>query len=329
MKLTRVISSLMGLNYRQGKKKNILLFSSRRGASTLLRQILACDRGTREVDQPFDLFKPDTLEGRIKKRFLPDMFLSQFIHLTEPDQEKVRHFIHQLLTGGLPSLGFVGNPSWPFKADRTVLKICCALPLVDWLYENFDVYVVYLLRHPIAQAMSVMRHSWGVTGEAYLKNSFFVESYLRADQLAYARHVQESGTYFEKVILNWCLENLFPLKYSKSPKITITYEEIVVNSEGMINLLSQKLELTDRIRMQNILTRPSFSSNLIEDEKRNKAIMDGAKDFLLRRWMNEIDSNHVKQAQNIFDSFDIREYRADSIMPAASLLHSDSATDPP
>src|SRR5512140_164395 len=79
--------------YRQGTLPNLMLFSSRRGGSTHLAEVIAAEPGMRYVDQPFDLFRPASARGLIKARYLPPKAFSQFIDLTEEEARLVERYI--------------------------------------------------------------------------------------------------------------------------------------------------------------------------------------------------------------------------------------------
>lgn len=305
--------------YKQGKHKNILVFASRRSGSTYLAQLLACSRGVWYVDQPFELFYPHTKTGAIKCAHLPSMPLSQFITLSDEQSHLVREYMSLILGGGLRPLGEIKRWGFPFLATRTVVKITNALPLLDWFSDHFDVSTVYLLRHPIPQALSVVRNQWGITAKAYVENIMFSCSYLDEGETRLANQVMTEGTYFQRAILNWCLENIVPLKHRRSDAIVVTYEELVLFPNDVIYLLSRQLGLPN-IRCMLSKTRIPAQAHLSEEETRI-AIREGKRDFLISRWREEISYEQLKDARMILETFGIFEYRADEAMPGKQLRH--------
>lgn len=307
------------LSYKKGTYKDIFLLASRRSGSTHLSRILSCDRGVRLIDQPFDLFKPHTQAGKIKAAHLPSMPISQFITLSNGQERLVRKYISRILEGRLKPLGGIERWGFPFLANRTVLKICNASPLIDWFNDQFNVSIVYLLRHPIPQALSVMWNKWGITAEAYINNESFVRSYLDEDKSKLAHEILFRGTYFQKAILNWCLENIVPLKHRRSEVLTITYEDLVLDPIATIKLLSQQLGLKNirsMLRMGRIPSQPPFS-----EEKTKAAIREGRREFLVGRWKEQVSVTQLDDARRILETFGIFEYRVDRPQPADQLLH--------
>jgi hypothetical protein len=307
------------LSFRKGTYRDIFLVASRRSGSTHLARILSCDRGLRFIDQPFDLFKPHTQAGRIKAAYLPSMPISQFITLSDGQGVLVRKYISSILEGGLKPLGGIERWGFPFLANRTVLKICNASPLIDWFNDQFDISIVYLLRHPIPQALSVVRNRWGITAEAYIKDEFFSNSYLDEDQSKLSHRVMSRGTYFEKAILNWCLENIVPLKYRRSEVLIITYEDLVLNPIPTTKLLSQQLGLKNirgMLKMVRIPSQPAFSK-----EETKAAIREGKREFLVGRWGEQVSGKQLDDARRILETFGVFEYRVDKPIAVDQLLH--------
>ena len=304
------------LLYKQGDQPNILLFSSRRGGSTYLAELIASEPGMRLIDQPFDLFKPDTPQGRIKSKYLPPAWMSQFIHLNERDADKVKAYIQIILRGRLHGLS---RPQFSRK-NRSVLKIVNALPLLDWLTDQFPVLTIYLVRHPISQALSIVENQWGITTQAYLENEFFADNYLSARQLQKGLDTLANGSYLEKAVLNWICENLVPLKHASRMNVVVTYEELVMRPAEMIPFIARHLKLNNIIEMQKRVTIPSASIRF-SSRGTNQAISKKDNAFLVNKWKDSIREKEQSKIQALLDIFGIDEFNARTSLPHECLLH--------
>jgi hypothetical protein len=307
-----------GLTYRQGRHENILVFASRRSGSTYLARLLSCGRGVRYVDQPFELFYPQTDEGAIKCASLPPMPLSQFISLNEKESARVRSYTATLLNGGLRSLGRIDRWGVPFLATRTVLKITNALPLLDWFNDHCDALAVYLVRHPIPQALSVVRNEWGITAEAFLENDAFCRAYLNEDQTRLGRQILAAGSYFQQAVLNWCLENLVPLQRRRSNATVVTYEELVLFPEETIAWLAEALSLSNVKGMLSMVREPQQAK--LSEKRTRTAIRQGKRERLISRWGEVVTGEEREDAREILEAFGIFEYRVDDVLPTGKLL---------
>ena len=314
----RIISALLpgSLMYRQGERPNILLFSSRRGGSTYLAGLIACEPSMRFVDQPFDMTPLGLQRNPVIEAHLPHKLLSQFISLSDSDADKVRSYMRLLLDGGLREM----SPPYLLPRNRTILKIVNAIPLVDWFAEQFEVLIIYLVRHPIPQALSVVKTDWPITAQAYLENPVFSGKYLSPSQRQAGASIMQKGTHLEKAVLNWVLENLYPLKYASRIDLTLTYEELVLFPTMAIDLVARTLELENVAGMRARVDTPSRSSRF-SDRETNDAIARSDRESLVGRWLSKVDNSTRDRIGGILNAFDILEYSVDGPLPNERLCH--------
>jgi hypothetical protein len=310
--------------YRQGKKPNLLLYSSRRGGSTFLADLISSDPGIRSIDQPFDTFDRSSARVQAKLKYIPEVMASQYIHLPPSEAEAVQKYMSLLMSGGIREL----SDAYYLPKSRTILKILNAIPLLDWFAGLFNVYSIYLARHPIPQAMSVIRNNWQLTTPAYLHNEYFVENYLTSAQREEGFRILENGTPLQKGVLNWIMENYFPLKFAQRITIKLTYEDLTMHPEKYVHLLQQGLELDDGKKMMSLVNVPSRSNSLSNDET-NKAIVDNNKEYLVGKWQNSVPAVDKENVQKVLDVFNIYEYSADSALPHEKFLQATGVIQKP
>ncbi len=304
--------------YHQGKEKNILLFASRRGGSSILSQLLSANPFIRDVDQPFDNNQKHNTVSRIRIAHLPNKPLSQFSSLTEADKAIVIPYVNKLLSGHLPELGKY------VYANRTVLKIVNASAIIDFLGTHFPTDVVYLARHPISQSLSVIRNQWQITAEAYLDDEEFVQRYLTAPQHSVGKDIMNSGNYLEQAVLNWCLENLVPLYHSQIKKFTVTYEELVVNPTPLLSDLNAQFKISQIEKLQQIVEKPSRSS-AYSDKATVASIKAGRKMDLISKWTKQLAAQDTQKVQRILDTYQIDCYNAYEVLPDSKFIHHHSS----
>ena len=302
-------------------KKNICVYSSRRGGSTLLMQFLAAERGVTFCDQPFGLYtaSPFTINR------LPLFEYGQVINMDAEEEQLVREYLE-----GLMSLRHKANAPWrfwetdySFRCDRVVLKITDAKGIIDWIDRNFDVHTVVCTRHPIAQALSVMRNNWLVTGKAFLRNPHYVDTYLTPELLAYCRGIYESGPPLHRHVLDWGLENLNLLTLLPQRKhwLYVAYEDLVMNPEQVADVFCERLGLEDRERMLRRVRLPSRSTKRGSTRRTKKRIAQGDRDFLISKWKEEVSESEEKECFDILQRLGIRLYGQGRPFPDYSLLH--------
>ena len=296
-------------------------------------QVFTANRGIRNIDQPLTLFPPKgvagTLSTSVKAKHLPNVYLSQFISLSRNDEEKLKRYINLVLSGKLSFNTWLeykaSNKKFFLFTDRTMLKITDANAIIDWFYDNFNCHVVYLVRHPIANALSIMKNKWGTTNSAYLSNDYFRSKYLNNEILKISEKIINTDDYFLNITLNWCLENIVPLKYSKKKFLFIYYEELVLAYPYVVQLISNYCDVNDEKEMLKIIDIPSNSSSL--SEKKTVSIIGerlnkyNKFERLVARWRHEISESQERKAMELLDIFGINTYKFGSALPTTEFLH--------
>lgn len=308
--------------HREKGKQNICIFSTRRSGSTLLMQMISSQPGINYVDQPFDLGKYNPY-----KQSMPNMSLSKFIHLNEQQQVLLRNYFQDVILKGrlkgYSEWNYFRN-SYNFMIDRYVIKILNAMPLMDWFSENFNVKILYLVRHPIPVSLSIIKRTWGNTAEAFLHNPHFTQSHMNERLIRFSSSILENGTKLQKFVLEWCLENLYPLfVVNKRKCLTITYEELVLRPRQMVNLICEYLNLPNREKMLSTKLKPSINTS----KRSKKDIKTRSPSYLVNRWKKEIDEESEAKAMGILEEFGIDAYEKGSTVPSSKLTHFGSIED--
>jgi hypothetical protein len=295
-------------SYRQGQKKNICLFSTRRSGSTWLMELIACNRGVTYSDQPFSIYNawPKQL------KYLPVCEGGDLIILQSDDGARICRYLDELFAGRLQVNGpwRFWTREFDFYAQRIVLKIVSAKALIDFIDKNFDVKILYLTRHPIPTALSIIGNNWGLTAHGYLQNETFASQYLDGHLLRYANDILKTGSLLQKHVLNWTLENLVPLKLlpQRPHWLHIAYEDLTMNPVTVLAKLVNHLELNEIDKMQKLITKPSKSTKKLSSHQVRKQIKTGDTRNIIGRWKEEVDLTDQSRAFDILEKFEISMY---------------------
>ena len=187
---------------------------------------------------------------------------------------------------------------------------------MNWFEQEFKGQIVYLLRHPIPTSLSRKRYS---ILPLYLKNDTYCKRYLNDSILKYCAALIESRSEFQKKILDWCLQNLAPLKYlDKSNWLILYYEDMVMNPGVTLDTLIQRLQLTGKNQRLKQYNRASVSTTqsdldtqkfLAKDEPLND------RTYLISKWRSKITEEEEAQAFDILNKFGINIYQFGYDMP--------------
>ncbi len=302
------------IRYKQGGKKNIILFSSRRGGSTIFAQLLSSEPKTRYIDQPFDLTPDSIYKDELENHLPSTTLLSQFISVEDEQNKKtINNYLNRILSGGIPKLWKTHN--WP--NNRTLLKVCNAISLANWICENYDIIPIAVLRHPIPQALAVIKNNWINTCKAYLENEAYCNNYLNNDNIDLGRKIITNGSLLEKYVLNWILENLPVINNKLITKIY--YEDLVLEPLTTIHTIVNIAKIEGKPEeLLKIIQKPSFSKSF-SDERTNQAIENGNKEYLINKWQEKITPAEKSTINHLLKSFGVNIYNSNSPLPQYKL----------
>ena len=302
----------------------IMLFCTRRGGSTWLMQTISAHPGILSLNQPLELLTPNLTPYQFRR--LPKFHRGQMVY-PDPDlEEELREYADDLLAGRIrvnaPFRPW--QPDFHLRTDRMLLKTVDTKPMMDWFDKHYDVDIVYLMRHPVPQAMSCIRNRWRTTTLSYTANQQFVEEVLRDPDLAsVAERLDREGTELERFVVNWVVENLAPLRVlpDRPGWTALSYEECVIDRDGALETISRRLDLPDVTRMRAGSERASRSSGMSTEDTR-AAIDRGDHRALVGAWQDRLDPTDRQRVGAILDRFGVTAYRVDDPMPDWSGLRS-------
>lgn len=301
----RLISNI----HRQGSKRNIFIFSTPRSGSTWLMELMLTQHGMKPCDEPFNIRRSEIAHAL-------GIFDWDVLYSDEalPTIERyINSFVRGDFRGTFRNL-LPWQQHYRFFTDRIVFKILHAgEDRIDWFLRTFNAQAVYLIRHPIPVALSreELPRLWTFINSPYARH-------FTSDQLAYAKHIAERGSYRQKAVLDWCFQNAVPVKHSMSDVIFLTYEQLVLDPSPLINLLSRELEFNDVEKMMEMLSVPSGSVSkstketadaLASMSRKNKA-------WLIEKWRDKVGLDEEKMLMEVLDVFCIDVYQCGSYVAA-------------
>lgn len=172
-----------------------------------------------------------------------------------------------------------------------------------------------MMRHPIPVSLSrkVLPRLLTFLNSDYKRH--FSET-----QIQYAQNIAETGTKLEKGVLSWCLQNAVPLQQATKDWIIVSYEQLVLNPEPVIDLIAREMDLPFPQKMIDRLRVPSETT--WQSDHKTKEVLNGILDksknkYLIERWKSKISDEEEKSLMSILDVFNINAYSAGSPLPKA------------
>jgi len=185
----------------QGERPNVFLFSTPRSGSTWLMEVIASQPGMKPYNEPFNIRRDNVSKTGIVDAWGELMPGSS-------DVDRIVDYLDRLAGNRVK----VMNPT-PFRpfhrwvTNRVVFKIHELGHMINQVRTRCGGSVVFLLRHPIATAISRQVHP---RLPHFIESPFFAEV-LDARARAEIDRMYRSGDRFLHGILAWCYENYIPL----------------------------------------------------------------------------------------------------------------------
>lgn len=283
--------------------EHIYIVSSPRSGSTWLMEALGLQPGFGCVNEPLHRRRLECLPAT---GFTPrwrydhvrdDEADALRAHLTDPRRLKAFLNIHPL------------RPSYCRRPDRLVVKMVRAAPILGWIVDNLPGQVVYLVRHPVPQAISASRRNHTNRGREYLKRARQGTPPLTATQRdCVERHV-ESGDDLAQRVVEWSLENLAAVRYAQehaahSRLTVVRYEDNVRDFPAVLRRLDARLHLPDWTLSAPAATEPSRVTDSSTDAS-VAAIRDGNADHLIRGWRRGLTDERIRTLLSIPETLGI------------------------
>jgi len=278
-------------------------------------EVICANPGIMFSDQPFGLYTASS--ANINR--LPLFAYGQISHPDAEETQLLQAYVVGLLDGRIKA-----NAPWKFwsrefhfRNDRICLKITDAKSIVDWLDTTFHPHTVILTRHPIAQALSVSKLGWYVTGKGLLRNAEYVARWLTRDLEEFCWEIYRHGSDLQRRTLDWSLENLPLLRQLPAhPEwLYVSYENLITHTPAVVDFLADQLQLPNRRQMVARVGQPSRSTRRESTADRKQMIHQRDRDRLIDSWQTTVTTEDVQSCFRILDRFEITLYRPDSSLP--------------
>jgi hypothetical protein len=200
-----------------------------------------------------------------------------------------------------------------FTSDTLAVKFIRANLMLGWLEKNFNIRLLFVVRHPCAVLASILKLGKEWDDKAllvYRNDKNLINDYLHK----YDSFLAGRLTKIESHTAIWCIENMLPLlQQEKSHKIVASYENLISHGETEWQKVIDALELPNT-PSAHYLAQPSQQASREMREKKFDQ-------YQLGKWKKYFSNEDLKKAQNVLDVFEVTFYNAFDIYPTSSIHH--------
>lgn len=189
-----------------------------------------------------------------------------------------------------------------------ITKFIRANLMLGWLEANYDLAVLFVVRHPGAVVASQLEK--GTEWDARALESFKRDRLLWRDFLgAHEGFLTSSLSNVELYTTIWCIQNALPIEESISKGRPVTYyEKLIAESDSEWSRITGALQLED-IPESRVVSKPSQQSSKTPES----GAMDGTS--RVSRWQKRFSNAELDSMQKVLDEFHVSIYKAHDVMP--------------
>jgi hypothetical protein len=191
--------------------KNILVTGSHRSGTTWVGKIISEAKKVRYAHEPFNI--------GIKRKHSP--FTYWFENITDDNSTELKIKVKDYIDSfskvfelnnckKFTQIRTLKSLSHYFKdvvsclySERTVIKDPIAIMSAEWLYNNLDVDVVVLIRHPAAFVSSLKVKDWQFDFNNYLSQDSLINNYLKDYEELIVEYSKNKKDIIDQGILLW------------------------------------------------------------------------------------------------------------------------------
>ena len=281
---------------------NVLLFSLPRSGSTWLLELIWSQPKFKYVNEPLNL-KGSWLRKKSHINGFKELY-------TEAVRDKVVGYFKGFVEGKYHFMN--PNPSRKnsrFFTSRIVFKVIHGGEfLINDIAEHTNSKIVYLLRNPIAVALSRTQipRIEELTSEMVL-------SKFSLNEQKYAKEVIANGTDMEKKVALWCIQNKLALQQRTADWLVLSYERLTCYPEKVLTSLAEHCKLPDLEKMLQRVNIPSAVTTQSEND--SVSLMQEDSDnrkLLINKWRSKVTDAEMNRYFEICTRMNIGIYTKDS-----------------
>jgi hypothetical protein len=246
-------------------------------------------------------------------------YYSQMVQFSNPiyipEAQDINFAQHQIIDNiikGKVQSKWVNSYNPKLVSNKRVIKTIRAHFFLHWVWENYRLPIIYLIRHPMAVCASVLKYferdpSWEPDLTPYLLNNHLMGqlSQHQRDQ------VISASSAFQMQIVTWCLRNFFALRQLGSiPHHLIFYEDVIADPVIEIEKVYKFLGISfsnKNVRMIENMAGTRFLD--IENSEKSS----------LKKWQEAFSDKQKIQAEEYLRSFSLNQYyTVDNYFPVKS-----------
>lgn len=306
-------------------QKPILVTGLNRSGTTWVGKILASSKEVFYVEEPFNY--------QLRRRnVIPCPFEAHYHSVTEEEAALVRKYLSYRMGQFYPwwldfkscstsqnllkaSARWLLTQYRLIKKIRPLIKDPIAILSAEWLYKEFDLDVIILIRNPLAYVSSIKRLQWPMGPHMFLRQPALMNDYLSPLAVEIEAQSKKENDLMGDAILAWkVFSHVISIYQTQYPNwLVLRHEDLSLDPFNQFQAIFDKLSLLFSERQRQIIdefcnaSNPAEANNQIHQLKRNsKANIENWKNRLTASEINRVREQTYDIAQNFYTNKELK-----------------------
>ena len=196
-----------------------------------------------------------------------------------------------------------------------IVKCIRANLMLRWLACNYDIPILYVVRHPaavVASMLAIGTADW--SAERAIGRYTLQPGVVELMRTQFGFDITREMTQVATLTCVWCIENLLPLRWAAADRLIqpVAYETLLAEPDRAWRSVGTALSL------QHLPTEPALASPSQQSarDKRSRPFDR----FNLGTWRQRLTPEQLEQIRQVLEAFRVDAYDVDQDMPVASNL---------
>ncbi|QDO93677.1 hypothetical protein FNB79_06705 [Formosa sediminum] len=299
-------------------KKNILVTGSHRSGSTWTGNVIARAPKVRYVHEPFNI--------SIKRDNSPFKFWFEFLIDSSIEHQKdskayIDSFYKVFNKDSFNKLLKTRTPKALYhylldlkcrKVNRTIIKDPIAIMSTEWIYMNYDIDIVVLIRHPAAFVASLKVKNWQFDFNEFLNQPVLMNTYLKDYEALINDFSKNKKDIIDQGILLWNIIHdtiFFYRRKYENDWCFVKHEELSMNPKQEFKRIFSKIGLTMDSNVEDYIFQTTNAKVDLKVIENSTEVFNTKRNSLenIKTWKKRLSNDEIqkikKGTENVWKKF--------------------------
>ncbi len=272
--------------------KPLLISGIHRSGSTWLANMLTVSKDTMLIDEPFNIGDCSFKLGGLPKGF--------YTYIPDINEENARIQFQMVINNRTKRVFSKRKKEhwFPFmRTGRQIIKDPIAALSTEWLYKNFELDILILVRHPAAYVSSLIRMGWEFPFNHLMRQQALMEIELSPLK---NEIMNVSTDFIDRAALSWkCIYFVLSNYIDRNNWVYKRHEDLAQNPVKEIKRIYTDFELEWNGNVKETIERFTGKSNPVKVEDGRTHLLKRDSKKLIHKWKGDLSIEQIYRIKEI------------------------------